>query len=143
MKKKLAIITLLTGVFICLLIWTFSPVTKQKDEVSEFVNNGNETIELSIERDSIYADGVDPNGVYNIPRGIIVDDTTAVEYAKLVLFPIYGKAFIEKERPYSVKLLNGNIWCITGSLPANTEGGVFSILINKTDGRVLKISHSK
>ncbi len=143
MRKKKILVTLLVGGLIYLFIWGISPAKEFQEEVQEFVNNGDETVELNIERDSIYADGVDPNGVYNKIGGIIVDDTTAVEYAKLVLFSIYGKACIEKERPYSVKLLNGNIWCITGSLPANTEGGVFSILINKRDGQVLKISHTK
>ena len=66
-----------------------------------------------------------------------------VEMAKIVLFPIYGKKEIEKHKPYQVKLINNEIWSIKGQLDNNHEGGTFSILINKSDGKVLAISHSK
>ncbi|MBO4891891.1 MAG: YbbC/YhhH family protein [Prevotella sp.] len=118
-------------------------VSGQQNEVVEFVYNGTDSVELNIERDSIYADGADPYGVYSKSEGIMVNDTMAVEYAKLILFQIYGKEQIEKQRPYSVRLLNGTVWSVTGNLRDDMEGGVFSVMINKADGRVLMVSHSK
>lgn len=110
----------------------------------EFVYLGeiNQQFELD-NYDTIYAKGVDPYGVKNKPNGILPNDSLAVEMAKIVLFPIYGKKEIEKHKPYQVKLINNEIWSIKGQLDNNHEGGTFSILINKSDGKVLAISHSK
>lgn len=98
---------------------------------------------MNFHLDSIYADGADPFNVYSKHEGFIQNETIAVEYAKLLLFPLYGKNVIESEKPYKVKLLNGNIWNVSGSLQKGTEGGVFSILLNRNDGRVMYISHGK
>ena len=91
----------------------------------------------------MYAEGVDPYGVYNRPYGIIQNETIAVEYAKLILVPIYGRDEIESQKPYSVSLHKNSVWSVKGTLKENELGGTFSITINKSDGRVLSIFHSK
>lgn len=89
---------------------------------------------------SIYAEDVQLMGN---PHNVISNDSLAVEMAKLVLFPIYGKNTIERERPYRVTLVNNEYWYITGSLPENALGGTFFISINKQDGKIISIGHEK
>ena len=117
---------------------------EESDEVKEYIYLGNENQTIDRRNGvSIYEKGVDPNGVYCRIGGVLSNDSSAVEMAKLILFPIYGKKEIEKHKPYQVKLINNEIWSIKGQLDNNHEGGTFSILINKSDGKVLAISHSK
>ena len=119
--------------------------TKMECEKKEYVFLGNKTkVYKGDEIDSsIYVDGVDPHGVYNKPNGVIPNDSLAVEMAKIVLFPIYGKDNIERQRPYQVTLINNELWSINGSLPKNALGGTFGIVINKSDGQVKLIFHEK
>ena len=113
--------------------------------VKEYISLGNKK-EIYKYEDmdlSIYADGVDPNGVYNRPNGVIPNDSLAVEMAKIVLFPIYGRKNIEYQRPYQVTLVNNELWYVKGSLPEKAAGGTFCIMINKSDGKVRGIFHEK
>ena len=120
---------------------TIDRKTKVKEYV--FLGNKEETYKCEEFDKSIYEESVDPNGVYNRPNGVIPNDSLAVEMAKIVLFPIYGKKNIEHQRPYQVTLVNNEFWCIEGSLSENADGGTFSITINKSDGKVRGIFHGK
>lgn len=145
MKKLIYIIVLLFGFigggWFILSVSNHTPNQTEKEKCEDFVFLGNDSIIFY--RDSIYANGVDPFNVYSKYEGLIQNETIAVEYAKLILFPLYGKNVIESEKPYKVKLLNGNVWNVSGGLQEGTEGGVFSILINRYDGRVIYIGHGK
>jgi len=117
---------------------------EESDEEKDYIYLGNENQTIDWKNDApIYEKGVDPNGVYSRTGGVLPNDSSAVEMAKLILFPIYGKKEIEEEKPYLVRLINNEIWCISGQLKKGYEGGIFKILINKSDGKVLMISHSK
>jgi hypothetical protein len=74
--------------------------------------------------------------------GFVPDKETAVRVAEAVLIPIYGKAIIESERPFSAKL-NGNVWEVTGHLSPELTGGVAEAWINKSDGKILRVIHGK
>lgn len=143
MKKIIYVFVILICVisllYFLLLNKESAPITKEAD----FVFLGNDTISINFVRDTMYAEGVDPYGVYNRPYGIIQNETIAVEYAKLILVPIYGRDEIESQKPYSVSLHKNSVWSVKGSLKENELGGTFSITINKSDGRVLSIFHSK
>lgn len=141
MKKRIYIIVLLLGLIGGGWFILSVPNQTEKEKCVDFVFLGNDSMNFHL--DSIYADGADPFNVYSKHEGFIQNETIAVEYAKLLLFPLYGKNVIESEKPYKVKLLNGNIWNVSGSLQKGTEGGVFSILLNRNDGRVMYISHGK
>jgi hypothetical protein len=73
---------------------------------------------------------------------LITDKTTAIAVAEPILFKIYGKKNIIDERPYECYLING-YWYISGTLPKNRKGGVFEIIINSKDGKVIKLIHGK
>ena len=80
----------------------------------------------------------------NLLRGkILIDDKEElVQLTEPILFNIYGKAKIISERPYEVYLF-GDFWYMTGTLRNSSEGGTFSIAINKKTCEIVGISHGK
>jgi len=54
--------------------------------------------------------------------------------------PIYGKENIEGKKPFKAELREG-IWYVRGSLKMGWKGGVPEAEINKSDGRIRRISH--
>ncbi len=91
----------------------------------------------------IYERDEDPYGVYNKPNGVIPTPEVAAHVAEKILIPIYDSVNIVSQRPYQIRLLNHHIWSVQGQKTSECEGGVFSILINKEDGKVVMISHGK
>ena len=49
-------------------------------------------------------------------EGLVPTADVAVKIAECVLFEIYGKEKIEKEKPFSVNLRDG-VWIIEGNIP--------------------------
>ena len=77
-----------------------------------------------------------------IPKnGFVPDKITAVRIAIAVWLPIYGE-IIYKEKPYIANLKNG-VWIVKGSLPKGSVGGVAMIAIQKKDGKIITVIHSK
>lgn len=74
--------------------------------------------------------------------GFVPDEVTAVRVAEAILIPIYSQTKVESERPFIAKL-TGNVWKVTGHLPAGVNGGVAEAWIDKRDGRVLRVTHGK
>ena len=73
---------------------------------------------------------------------LINDRETAIATVEPILFKIYGKKSIINEKPYECYLING-YWYISGTLPKGWKGGVFEIIINSRDGRVIRLIHGK
>ncbi|MCX6154076.1 MAG: NTF2 fold immunity protein [Candidatus Kapabacteria bacterium] len=71
----------------------------------------------------------------------VPDDTTALKIAEAVFLVKYGKE-IYYEKPFTIKLIDSNIWEIEGTLNF-AKGGVAYILIRKKDGMILKLEHGK
>lgn len=74
--------------------------------------------------------------------GFIPDSATAVEFAEAVLRPIYGKALVLRQRPFTATLTNG-VWTVTGSIPPSHVGGVALVQLSRQDARVLRVQHSQ
>jgi hypothetical protein len=79
--------------------------------------------------------------------GYVPDEETAIRIAVAVWTPIYGKEKIANEKPYKA-ILKDQIWYVSGSLPEAKAGeiivgGVAEAEINKSDGRIIRISHGK
>ena len=75
-------------------------------------------------------------------KNLIKDKITAITIAEPILFSIYGKEDIIDEKPYETYLIK-NYWVIQGTLPENSKGGTFIIIINARTAEVIKIGHGK
>ena len=73
---------------------------------------------------------------------IIKDSLMAINLVEPVLFSIYGKDNITKQRPYEIYFID-NYWLITGTLPKEYVGGTFLIIVDSRDSRIIKITHGK
>lgn len=73
---------------------------------------------------------------------IIKDSLTATNIAEPILFSIYGKDNIIKQRPYEIYFID-NYWVIGGTLPKDYLGGTFLIIIESRDCKIIKITHGK
>ncbi|MDR7210107.1 NTF2 fold immunity protein [Flavobacterium piscis] len=73
---------------------------------------------------------------------IIKDSISAVKIAETILFDIYGKQNIEKQKPYETYFLD-QYWIVSGTLPEGYKGGTFLIIIDARNSKILKITHEK
>lgn len=85
---------------------------------------------------------------YSPPNGVIPDSSVAIRIAETILSKIYGEVEIAKEKPFTAILEKG-YWIVYGSLPYKVKpgyvayGGVAEIVIRKSNGEVINVSHGK
>ena len=79
---------------------------------------------------------------YGPREGFVPDAATAARIAEAVLVPIYGARQIRSEQPLRATL-RGEVWQVTGHLPAGHVGGVAVVEIAKRDARILRVSHGQ
>ncbi|CAN5816541.1 hypothetical protein BH11BAC7_BH11BAC7_02460 [soil metagenome] len=82
------------------------------------------------------------HNVINSKTIILKNETEAVEFAESILFDIYGKRQIRAQKPYEIYNID-NYWVIFGTLPKETFGGTFLIIIDAHDCRIVRITHGK
>jgi len=99
------------------------------------IENANEELRIALSKKS-------QHNVVDNKTIIIKDSINAIKIAEPILFDIYGKENIEKQRPYEIYLLE-NYWVISGTLPENYVGGTFLIIIDARNSKVIKITHGK
>lgn len=77
-------------------------------------------------------------------HNVVRDAKTAVAVAEALAFAEFGEKEIREERPYNVFLVD-NYWVITGTPDERplTLGGVFEVVIQAQDGRVLRLTHGE
>jgi hypothetical protein len=75
-------------------------------------------------------------------RSLLPTKAVAVAVVEPMLFAIYGKENIIRQRPYEGYLVDG-VWYLSGTLPTGWIGGTFEILVDATTGRVLSLTHDK
>jgi hypothetical protein len=73
---------------------------------------------------------------------VIKDKESAISISETILFKIYGKDNIINQRPYEINFIEG-YWILNGTIPTDMDGGTFSIILNATNGQVIKLKHSK
>jgi hypothetical protein len=83
----------------------------------------------------------------NSERQILVDEVitnkkTAITVAETILFDIYGKEKIIRQRPYEIYKIE-KYWYLRGTIPENMKGGTFLIILNSTNGQIIKLMHGK
>jgi len=74
--------------------------------------------------------------------GFVPNEQVAIQLAVAVWTPIYGSENIERQKPYKTWLENG-VWHVAGQLPKNMVGGVAMAEIQKSDAKIIRVSHSK
>lgn len=72
----------------------------------------------------------------------VPNEETAIKIAEAILIPIYGKDILQK-RPFTAKLVNNKFWRVEGTLNLDELGGVPVIEIQKTDCKIIKVTHTK
>jgi len=86
-----------------------------------------------------------PTNKYNLINNktiIIKDRLTAINVAEPILFGVFGKANIIKQKPYKIFFID-NYWLIKGTLPKGKIGGTFQIIIDSRNSKVIDIIHGK
>jgi hypothetical protein len=73
---------------------------------------------------------------------VVKDSLTAIRVAETILFSIYSKDKIIRQQPYEIYSID-NYWIISGTLPQDSHGGTFLIIMDARDSRILKITHGK
>ena len=91
---------------------------------------------------SFFFFGFTNNNSQNEINNYVPDEATAKKIAEAIWHPIYGEKQIEDQKPFNVEL-KGNIWIVTGTLINNSEGGVAYIEIQKSDCKILRVTHGK
>lgn len=77
-----------------------------------------------------------------VATGFVPNEEVAIDLAKIYFLAIYGES-VQKYKKYEAKLVDG-IWYVNGILEGEMiAGGCPYIKINKQDGRVLGIIHTK
>jgi len=74
--------------------------------------------------------------------GLVPTAETAIAIAVAVFKPIYGAESIASQQPFHATLRAG-VWHVSGSLPAGMRGGTAQAEVNRKDGRILRVWHSK
>ena len=97
--------------------------------------------------DSLSTDFYTDMKSYVPAEGFIPTADIAVKIAECVPLEIYGKESIEKEKPFSVNLVNG-IWVIEGHIPNGNDSaltfcGQSYVEIRKSNGEIIKLLHTK
>ena len=73
---------------------------------------------------------------------LISDKETAIAISEAILFKIYGKENIIKQKPYEINKIDEH-YIINGTLALNKKGGTFLIILSAKDGQVIKLTHGK
>ena len=73
---------------------------------------------------------------------IITDEKTTISIAEPLLFSVYGKENIIKQRPYKIGKVQ-NYWVVSGSLPKPQIGGVFEMIIDSKNGEIIRLTHGE
>jgi hypothetical protein len=82
------------------------------------------------------------NNIINKKNIILKDSITAINIVEPILFSIYGKKNILKQKPYVIFFID-NYWLINGTLPKCSKCGTFEIIVNVIDCKVILITHDK
>lgn|SRR5690348_3511854 len=127
-----------TKLFCLLIILTFTFIACGQTNEDRFKfgkSYAQEQLKLSLNDKTLH-------NVIDNKAQIIKDSLTAINVAEPILFSIYGKDNIIKQRPYEIYFID-NYWVISGTLPKNYIGGTFLIIIDSRDSKIIRITHGK
>lgn len=82
------------------------------------------------------------HNVITMQTVVVKDSLTATTIAESVLFGLYGRENIIKQKPYEIYHIE-NYWVLIGTLQKGTVGGTFKIIIDDRNSQIIKITHGK
>lgn len=82
------------------------------------------------------------HNVISVNSLIIKNKETAINVVEPILFAIYRKDNIIKQRPYETYLID-NYWVVSGTLPKGYLGGTFLIIVDATNSKIIRLTHGK
>lgn len=82
------------------------------------------------------------HNIINSENQIIKSEETLIKIIEPILFDIYGKENIERQKPYEINDFE-DYYVVNGTLEKGRRGGVFLIIIDKRNAQILKITHGK
>lgn len=88
------------------------------------------------------ADKIEKHGSIITLDGRVPNEETAISIAEAVWLPIYGR-LIYDSKPFRAQLVDDSIWVVEGTLPKGSLGGTPYVEIQKSDGKILKVSHGQ
>ena len=89
-----------------------------------------------------FSEGIQKPKNYIPQNGYVPDENTAIKIAEAVWLPIYGERIYDR-KPFVASLVDNSIWVVQGTLKPGKLGGVPYAEIQKIDGKILRISHTK
>jgi NTF2 fold immunity protein len=75
-------------------------------------------------------------------RNYVPNAECAIKIAEAIWLPIYGKGIYDS-KPFTAVLKGDSVWVVEGTLPKRTLGGTPYIEIQKSDCKILKVTHGK
>jgi hypothetical protein len=72
----------------------------------------------------------------------VPDEATAVKIAEAIWLPVYGKSIYD-DKPFTATLKNSDVWIVEGTPGKGLKGGVPYIEIQKSDCKILVVTHGK
>lgn len=75
-------------------------------------------------------------------RSYVPNAECAIKIAEAIWLPIYGKGIYDS-KPFTAVLKGDSVWVVEGTLPKRMLGGTPYIEIQKSDCKILKVTHGK
>lgn len=66
----------------------------------------------------------------------------AIAFAEMILFDKYGKKNIEGQKPYAIFQID-SYWLLQGTMLQGMKGGIFSIIIDARNCKIIRLTHGK
>ncbi|MBO6200749.1 MAG: hypothetical protein J6N74_03915 [Chryseobacterium sp.] len=107
-----------------------------------FIENQNREHAISELKTALENRRIIPESEIDYDTKSIPDSKSAIIVAEKILFKVYGKEEIKKQRPYNV-VFQSNYWIINGTMSKTEIGGVFLIILNSKDGKILELIHGE
>jgi NTF2 fold immunity protein len=77
-----------------------------------------------------------------VKRDLVPDSLTAIKIAEAIWLPIYGEHIYES-KPFKARSKDSTVWVVEGTLEKGFYGGVPYIEIQRSDCKILKVTHGK
>ena len=96
-------------------------------------------------KEAVEDDGHSGLGRQFVDNGLITTPYMAASIADIVFSQVYGVEDTRKQKPFKVKFKDNKYWLIEGQRQYGhgEKGGTPFMVLNKADGRILYLIHSK